>query len=86
MGYIFVVNVVNYRTVVASPGSLSLSYRQRLKSFPKLPAPITCSCFSNAGDLFGYACGYDWSKGNEHATPGTLSNIFIHNVLDEEIR
>ncbi len=64
----------------------SLRYRQRLKAFPKLPAPITCSGFNSQGDLFAYACSYDWSKGSEHAIPGTQGNIFIHNVVAEEIR
>ncbi len=80
--------VPHYHTHVGNVVSLpdSLFYRQRLKSFPKLPAPVTCSCFNSAGDLFGYACGYDWSKGSEYATPGTQGNILIHNVVAEEIR
>lgn len=29
---------------------------------------------------------YDWSQGVEHANPQGANNIFVHTVLDEEIK
>jgi hypothetical protein len=36
--------------------------RTKVKSFKKMPTPITASCFSKDGNVFAYASGYDWSQ------------------------
>jgi len=58
--------------------------KQRLKGFPAIQRTIPCATFNKQGNLFAYASSYDWSKGSAHVQQG--NEIFIHNVLEEEIR
>lgn len=61
--------------------------RQRLKAFDlKQGNTIPVCKFSPDGGLFGYAMSYDWSQGVEHANPQATNNIFVHTVLDDEIK
>jgi mRNA export factor len=36
--------------------------KQRLKSFPSVGSPISCTTFNRTGAIFAYAVSYDWSK------------------------
>lgn len=61
--------------------------KQRLKAFPKVPAPIACAAFNQLGNLYAYAASYDWSKGADAYNPTTMKNsIYIHQVNDTEIK
>jgi len=60
--------------------------KQRLKGFPAIHRTITCANFSAQGNMFAYSSSYDWSKGSSHYAPGTPNEIWIHPVLDEEIK
>eukprot|EP00045_Choanoeca_perplexa_P004539 m.38990 g.38990 ORF g.38990 m.38990 type:complete len:336 (+) comp12627_c0_seq1:106-1113(+) len=60
--------------------------RNRLKSFPKSQAQITCCGFNGDGSLFAYGIGYDWSKGHEGYNANSPKGIFVHGVTDEEVR
>eukprot|EP00039_Didymoeca_costata_P032236 m.37138 g.37138 ORF g.37138 m.37138 type:complete len:360 (+) comp9254_c0_seq1:94-1173(+) len=62
--------------------------RNKLKSFPQLPAlqPITSCSFNRNGTLFAYAHSYDWSKGHQYYNPATANSIMIHMVQDSEIQ
>lgn len=43
---------------------------------------LSCVLFSAAR----YAMSYDWSQGVGHANPQATNNIFVHTVLDDEIK
>lgn len=60
--------------------------KQRLKQFQRNTNPITASTFSNSGDIFAYAVGYDWSKGHEHHDKSKPNKIYLHPVNDSEIK
>jgi mRNA export factor len=60
--------------------------KQRLKGFPAINRTITCASFSAQGNLFAYSSSYDWSKGSSHYAPGTPNDIWIHNVVEDEIK
>jgi mRNA export factor len=58
--------------------------KQRLKGFEPIGRTIPCATFNEPGNLFAYASSYDWSKGSAHVQQG--NEIFVHYVIDEEIR
>ncbi|KAG0306372.1 hypothetical protein BGZ98_002490 [Dissophora globulifera] len=60
--------------------------RQKLKSFPKAPAPISTSCFNLNGSIFAYAVSYDWNKGHSAAGTQNQNKIMLHAVTDEEAK
>jgi mRNA export factor len=60
--------------------------KQRLKPFPKTSGPIPAASFNNDGTLYAYAASYDWHKGVEHYAPNSKHAIYIHPVVDVEIR
>ncbi|CAD7930995.1 unnamed protein product [Amoebophrya sp. A25] len=60
--------------------------RQRLKQFNSVGSPITASGFSPNGQLFAYACSYDWSKGHEHNNPNLQRKVFLHRLEESEIK
>jgi mRNA export factor len=60
--------------------------KQRLKGFPPIARPISCASFNAHGNLFAYASSYDWSKGSAYHTPQTPDEIFVHYVVEDEIK
>ena len=75
--FVFLTGVVNF---------WDKDNKQRLKGFSPIERTIPCATFNKQGNLFAYASSYDWSKGSMHAqaTPG--NEIFIHSVVEEEIK
>uniref|UniRef100_A0A7S0F2S4 Anaphase-promoting complex subunit 4 WD40 domain-containing protein n=1 Tax=Hanusia phi TaxID=3032 RepID=A0A7S0F2S4_9CRYP len=59
--------------------------KQRLKGFQQLPNSITCCDFNHTGDVFGYAVGYDWSKGYDQQNR-QMESLWLHPIQDNEIR
>jgi len=59
--------------------------KQRLKLFQRMPMPITAGSFNRDGTIFGYATGYDWSKGADHWDKTKVPQIYLHGVQDAEI-
>ncbi|KAJ3003101.1 hypothetical protein HKX48_001951 [Thoreauomyces humboldtii] len=62
------------------------SSKQRLKSFANVGGPVTASAFNGDGSIFAYAIGYDWSKGHEHAKPGSKLQICLKGVDPSDIK
>ena len=62
--------------------------RQRLKEFvqPQGPIPIPCGDFDSDGNVFAYACSYDWSKGAAGAAQHQGNEIFLHACQDAEVK
>mmetsp|Transcript_27112 Transcript_27112/g.57011 ORF Transcript_27112/g.57011 Transcript_27112/m.57011 type:complete len:362 (+) Transcript_27112:80-1165(+) len=60
--------------------------KQRLKGFNPIHRTISCASFNEQGNLFAYSSSYDWSKGSGFYAPGTPNEIWVHHVLDEEIK
>eukprot|EP01098_Paradermamoeba_levis_P007098 TRINITY_DN2951_c0_g1_i1.p1 TRINITY_DN2951_c0_g1~~TRINITY_DN2951_c0_g1_i1.p1 ORF type:complete len:339 (+),score=75.17 TRINITY_DN2951_c0_g1_i1:124-1140(+) len=60
--------------------------KQRLKYTPKFNLPISSCSFNNDGNLFAYAVSYDWSKGQEYYQPSMQNQIFVHAVLDSDMK
>jgi hypothetical protein len=36
--------------------------------------------------LFAYACSYDWSKGDDAAMAARPNDVYLHVVLDAELK
>lgn len=60
--------------------------KQRLKGFPAIHRTISRASFNTQGNLFAYASSYDWSQGSSQYAPGTPNEIWLHYVLDEEVK
>jgi len=61
--------------------------RSRLKFFAAKGETIPCATFNQPGNIFAYACSYDWSKGATHYNPSTAKNeIRLYVVKEEDIR
>ena len=60
--------------------------KQRLKGFPPIQRSITCAAFNTHGNLFAYSSSYDWSKGASFHQPQTPDEIWVHCVVEEEIK
>jgi mRNA export factor len=60
--------------------------KQRLKSFPQVGGPISCTGFNRNGSIFAYSVSYDWSKGHEHYPAGTPNKIFLMPVKEEDVK
>jgi mRNA export factor len=60
--------------------------KQRLKGFPAIQRTISCANFNATGNLFAYSSSYDWSMGCSQYAPGTPNELWIHYVLDDEIK
>ena len=60
--------------------------KQRLKGFDPINRTISCASFSAQGNLFAYACSYDWSKGSSFYAPGTPNEIYVHYAKEDEIK
>jgi mRNA export factor len=59
--------------------------KQRLKQFTANPQPITSGTFNNAGNIFAYSVGYDWSRGVQYYDKSKMNTIFLHNVTKAEM-
>mmetsp|Transcript_36952 Transcript_36952/g.59531 ORF Transcript_36952/g.59531 Transcript_36952/m.59531 type:complete len:339 (-) Transcript_36952:58-1074(-) len=59
--------------------------KQRLKNFAKLPNSISAVDFNHTGDIFGYAIGYDWSKGYD-AQNRANESVWLHPVQEAEVK
>ncbi|VDL18002.1 unnamed protein product [Hymenolepis diminuta] len=57
--------------------------RTKLRGPDAPEMPITCCAIDRTGNLFAYACGYDWSKGHEFADPNKPPKILIRQVIEE---
>ncbi len=57
--------------------------RTKLRGLENPEMPMTACAFDPKGNLFAYACGYDWSKGHEFADPSKPPKIYIRQGLDE---
>ena len=61
--------------------------KQRLRSFRRCNAPISCSAFNGTGSLFAYAVSYDWSTGIDGVNAQTLANnIILRTISDDEVK
>lgn len=60
--------------------------KHRLKGFPETGQSITSTSFSPNGNIFAYACSYDWSKGYASHTPQSVNKIMLHPVGEEECK
>eukprot|EP00747_Dinoflagellata_sp_TGD_P185919 gnl/TRDRNA2_/TRDRNA2_42711_c0_seq1.p1 gnl/TRDRNA2_/TRDRNA2_42711_c0~~gnl/TRDRNA2_/TRDRNA2_42711_c0_seq1.p1 ORF type:complete len:355 (+),score=66.52 gnl/TRDRNA2_/TRDRNA2_42711_c0_seq1:149-1213(+) len=60
--------------------------RQRLKQFNSCHYPVTCGKFNAQGDMYAYAVSYDWSKGHEFNSPQLPKKIYLHRVLENEVK
>jgi len=60
--------------------------KHRLKGFPETGQSITSTSFSHTGNIFAYACSYDWSKGYASHTPQSINKIMLHPVGEEEVK
>eukprot|EP00560_Eucampia_antarctica_P010157 CAMPEP_0197829150 /NCGR_PEP_ID=MMETSP1437-20131217/5603_1 /TAXON_ID=49252 ORGANISM="Eucampia antarctica, Strain CCMP1452" /NCGR_SAMPLE_ID=MMETSP1437 /ASSEMBLY_ACC=CAM_ASM_001096 /LENGTH=358 /DNA_ID=CAMNT_0043430667 /DNA_START=76 /DNA_END=1152 /DNA_ORIENTATION=- len=61
-------------------------HKQRLKGFPSINRTISCANFNAQGNMFAYASSYDWGKGSSYYSQGMPNEIYIHHVLDEEVK
>ena len=62
--------------------------RQRLKTFGRRKAAISCGTFNAKGDIFAYAESYDWGKGRAYCPPAApdSNKVVLHYTPDTEIR
>lgn len=60
--------------------------KQRLKSFQKMPLPISVGKFNSRGDIFAYSASYDWGKGASGYNASQQSKIYLHFTQEDEIR
>lgn len=90
---VYSVNAIPFQTqygtfaTVGSDGVVNFwdkDNKQRLKGFGAIERTIPAAAFNAQGNLFAYASSYDWHKGCQHVQQG--NEIFVHFVLDEEIR
>jgi mRNA export factor len=60
--------------------------KQRLQQFTRAhpTLPIVDTAFNKTGEMFAYACAYDWAKGHEYATED--SALLIHFPTEKEVR
>lgn len=72
-----------HKDVLATAGSdgtysiWDVRTRSRLRSFPKVGAPVTAASFARDGMALAYATGYDWAKGYQHNTAGVERKIVV---------
>lgn len=59
--------------------------RTKLKQSEAFPLPITKCHINQAGNIFAYAIGYDWSKGHEGSLPTNFTKIYLH-ACEEEMK
>lgn len=57
--------------------------RTKLRGLENAEMPITTCAIDRSGNLFAYACGYDWFKGHEFADPTKPPKICIRQVMEE---
>ncbi|CDS40383.1 mRNA export protein rae1 [Echinococcus multilocularis] len=57
--------------------------RTKLRGLDNAEMPITTCTIDRSGNLFAYACGYDWFKGHEFADPNKPPKICMRQVLEE---
>ncbi|KAI9734989.1 MAG: RNA export factor gle2 [Cirrosporium novae-zelandiae] len=60
--------------------------KHRLKGYPPVGGPISCTAFNRTGTIFAYGVSYDWSKGYSANNPQTPNKIMLHPVNQEEIK
>lgn len=60
--------------------------KHRLKGFPTIGFPISCTTFNRTGGIFAYAVCYDWSKGHAGNTPNLPNKIMLHPVGPEDMK
>ncbi len=60
--------------------------KNRIKQFNRMDNTISCTAFSNDGLIFAYASSYDWSKGANSDLRQKPNLIYLHSVLDDEVR
>lgn len=90
---IYAVNSIAFHPVhgtlatVGSDGRFSFwdkDARTKLKTSEQFDQPITCCTFNAQGNIFAYACSYDWSKGHEgFDTQKMKPRIFLRSCFDE---
>eukprot|EP01097_Dermamoeba_algensis_P007694 TRINITY_DN490_c0_g1_i1.p1 TRINITY_DN490_c0_g1~~TRINITY_DN490_c0_g1_i1.p1 ORF type:complete len:352 (-),score=56.20 TRINITY_DN490_c0_g1_i1:176-1231(-) len=60
--------------------------KQRLKQGAKVSLPIPCGAFSNDGAYYAYASSYDWSKGHEGSNPSVPNQLFVHPIVESDMK
>lgn len=90
---IFAVNCISFHPVhgtlatVGSDGKFSFwdkDARTKLKMSDAMESPISACAFNSQGQIFAYACSYDWSKGHEGFDPQKMKpKIFLRACYDE---
>ena len=59
--------------------------RTKLKQSESFPMPITKCHIHQAGNIFAFAIGYDWSKGYDGSVSTNVTKIYLH-ACDEEMK
>jgi len=90
---IFAVNDIAFHPVhqtlstVGSDGRFSFwdkDARTKLKTSDQFDLPISCATFNSQGNIFAYACSYDWSKGHEGFDPNKMKpKICLRSCFDD---
>ena len=92
---VFSVNAISFHPVhgtfstAGSDGSFHFwdkDAKHRLKAFPETGQTISSTAFSRTGNIFAYACSYDWSKGFASHTPNSINKIMLHPVHGDEAK
>ena len=91
---IFVLNSVDFHPngvflTAGSDGVICIwdkDTRSRIKLFNSCNYPITAAKFSALGDFLAYSVGYDWSKGHEHHNPNIPVKLYIHKLLEDDVK
>ncbi|KAF9581413.1 hypothetical protein BGW38_001582, partial [Lunasporangiospora selenospora] len=60
--------------------------RQKLKTFPKVGAPVSSTCFNRNGTIFAYAMSYDWNQGHTGANTQNQNKIMLHSVVEYDVK
>lgn len=60
--------------------------RHRLKGYPPLGSPISCTAFNRDGSIFAYAQSYEWSKGHQYNNKDLPNTVKFHATKEEEVK
>ena len=60
--------------------------KHRLKGYPETGQTISSTCFSRGGNIFAYACSYDWSQGFSKHVPNSVNKVMLHPVQGDECK
>ncbi|KAJ4457689.1 putative Protein RAE1 [Paratrimastix pyriformis] len=80
-----------FGTFVTAGGDCSYIFwdhisQQRLAKPAKKTTPVTAVAFNNSGQYLAYALGYDWERGFDGNTPEKRTQIFLHQVTEDEVK